>query len=808
MRDYRSPKREPQTKMRKREALSSPSLVPVTSPQPKSLSAHQTVELWKRIARNAPPAADSRKPDGVLETLACSLNRPTALFPVVLEPIWNILRARVAAHSPSRTLSATAAALCSRRKQMRLLLPIPVLAVMLAGCATNHGNWYEQSFFLLHEDHHTFEKSGVGRQADPRETARLVALSRPDVVQMHAKGNPGWTTYPTRVGHTPPLLTRDVLAVWRDMARRDGYHFSIYYNIGRDREIMVRHPAWNRVKADGTLYNNMLCYHSGVAEGYLWPMIREIMAGYHPDGFWFDGSCFTVNVCYCDKCRERFRREQKLDAPVTPQDPGWAACHGMQRQIYREFIHQTAAMIHQLDPKCLVAVNWAYSLRMPEKPDAGIAYLTGDIGDNVSQLSAAAHWYDSQDLPFDLMTQVSPLPGDADPAGDKRAIPKPRLQMEQEMAVIIANGGRYFAWDDPTPESGLVPERHEFIGQVVAPFLRSRQPWCQATTRVPDVSLLHSAAAHYAATGRGSASFSGSDSRIDGATATLSRLHLNYEMIPDWRLARQDIKGSVLVVEPPAALSGKTIEALVTYVRSGGTLLTTGLGVTTDKRLQEMCGLTECISPQSSERLVARTAGGDLELEQRLFRLTLSTARPRLKVRDSKGQECPLVTRNVYGKGQVFCVAIPFLSERGKNALPTAVAESIAAEVLPSTWRKLGTTAPDSVEVILRQKGNDYVLHLVNLAAAQREINMNAQRRQLTITNIPPAPPCHVSVRLPAKPAAVWLQPEGVRLTQWRYDDGHLELDLPQFAIHQMIVIQNSKPLKRPTAVARNSHLD
>ena len=138
-------------------------------------------------------------------------------------------------------------------------------------------------------------------------------------------------------------------------------------------------------------------------------MIREIMTGYHPDGFWFDGSCFTVRVCYCDACRSRFRREQHSEAPTSPDQPGWRQYQEMQRQIYREFVHKTAAMIHENDPKCLVAVNWAYSLRMPEKPDPEIDYLTGDIGNGVEGLSAAAHWYDGQYKPFDLMTQLNTM---------------------------------------------------------------------------------------------------------------------------------------------------------------------------------------------------------------------------------------------------------------------------------------------------------------------------------------------------------------------------------------------------------------
>ncbi|NLS95072.1 MAG: hypothetical protein GXX96_23185 [Planctomycetaceae bacterium] len=100
-------------------------------------------------------------------------------------------------------------------------------------------NWYTESFWLLHEDHHTTGVHEVGRDADLEETSRLVGLVKPDMIQIHAKGNPGWTTYPSKVGHVPPKLAKDVLAIWRDAARRDG-------------EIMKRRPEWNRMFRDGS----------------------------------------------------------------------------------------------------------------------------------------------------------------------------------------------------------------------------------------------------------------------------------------------------------------------------------------------------------------------------------------------------------------------------------------------------------------------------------------------------------------------------------------------------------------------------
>lgn len=609
------------------------------------------------------------------------------------------------------------------------------LATLPAAESIPAGNWYERSFLLLHLDHHTNNRMEVGRDADPVETARLINLVRPDVIQIHAKGNPGWTTYPTKIGHTPPKLARDVMQVWTDIAKGNGYVFSAYYNIGRDREIMKRQPAWNRVRADGTPFDNMLCYHSGVAEHYLWPMIDEIMDRYRPQGFWFDGSCFTVNNCYCAKCRERFCQQQQREAPENPQQPGWNEYKEMQRQIYREFCAQTAARIKHHDPACLVAINWAYAWRIPEEPPPGVDYFTGDTGCEWDQIAPAAIWYDSQGGPFDLMPTVY--------YNDSQgAHPKPRLQVEQELGIIIAHGGRYFAWDNPTPGSALVEERFEMMARVVSPFLRSRQPWCLGSRALPDIALFHGAASHYAQNASSPAAFPGKNPTLLAACEGLRRLHLSPEMISDRRLECGDIRGRLLLLEDDVGLTEANRRALHRYVANGGRLLLTGKAV-------------------DSARLVP--------------------------VADAPASE---LSRHRIGRGEVFCLLNPLFSAAEHKAA-TTLAEGILQEILPKSDRHLKTDAPDTIELALRERDEVKILHAVNIAPGRRERDPKAsQLTSLHLTDLPGAPACHVSVRVVRRPATITLQPQNQGVKAWTWHDGKVEFELPAFETHQMVVIQ------------------
>jgi len=674
------------------------------------------------------------------------------------------------------------------------------LSAVLPVCAETR---YEKSFFILHEDHHIFGDEAVGREADVEATARLVALCKPDMVQMHAKGNPGWTTYPTKVGYAPTNLVGDVLGVWRDVARRGGYGFGVYFNLGNDGRIASLQPHWIRKGPDGKPLGRSLCFHSGVAEKYLWPMIREVLATYHPDSFWFDGTAHTVRPCYCAPCRARFEREKHLPPPKTEADIGWADYHEMQRQIFREFIAQTIKEIHTIEPHCLVGFNNAYHLMMPEKPPQGIGYLTSDIGNSVESLSPLAHWLDAQCLPYDLMTKFVV----ADPQSVKgdsatAVMPKPAGQLQQEMAVVIANGGRYSLWDIPSPAGALRREWIEAMARDVAPFLRARQPWCLGS-RLPDAAVLHSAAAHYAATRRAQKSFVVSDRHIDGATVALSSRHVNYELLPDWRLAEQDLRSPLLIVEDPEAVTEAVAAGILAFLEKGGRVLWSGMGLTA--QLQSAFGVNVDARADKPEPLIVGDEPPGATFERPLHRVSCTAAQTLMQVRTPDGKRFPLLTKNAVGRGTAFYAPVPLLSRFEGRPVPSTLVDKVIGMVLPPSERRLATDAPAHVEAVLRERDGQQVVHLVNLAEGKRTTSVydasvlypgvkkdgqRAFRPDRLITEIPAAPACRVSLRLAARPASVMLQPQNQPVAGWTFENGRLEIDVPAFAIHQMVVVK------------------
>ena len=654
---------------------------------------------------------------------------------------------------------------------------------------TKPKNWYEKSFYLFHLDYHTKGDVEVGSEVDEEETLRLLNLSKPDVIQVHAKGNPGWTSYPSKVGYTPPKLAKDVMQSWNDVAKRGGYHFSAYYNLGRDGEIMKRHPEWNRIDATGKLVDNALCYQSGVAENYLFPMLNEIIDLYHPEGFWLDGSCFTVQNCYCDKCQERFMKETGWTAPLNPEAKGWDEYKEMQRQIYRELVENTSKTIKLRDPYCLVAINLAYGNQMPEEAPSYLDYLTCDIGNKVDHIPAQACWFDSQNKPFDLMTTAF-----YNDYNNKIVVPKPKGQIEQEMAAIIANGGRYFVWDNTSPKGGLSKERFEMLGEVVAPFLRSRQVWCVDSKRVPDVSLFQGSASHYAATRSSTKAFTTENKAITDANLSLREMHLNHEMISDERLSKLDIHGQLLIIEDPLALTSENRVAILNFVTKGGTLLITGHGIE-DPEMQKITGLMVEKAPDRVMECKVNIEGKQLSFNQQMASVIMTNAKKVIVGSLENGEEIILLALNKLGKGKVYSVPFALFSSRVlgiEMEIPQKFKEYVMESILPVSKRLTSTDAPSSVEIVLREKDNQKVVHLVNMAKGERTRDeRNSWNLSTCIKNIPATPPCLVTLSLPGKPKSVTLQPQGVEVKDCIYENGHLQIQVPSFDIHQMLIINN-----------------
>jgi hypothetical protein len=148
-----------------------------------------------------------------------------------------------------------------------------------------------------------------------------------------------------------------------------------------------------------------------------------------------------------------------------------------------------------------------------------------------------------------------------------------------------------------------------------------------------------------------------------------------------------------------------------------------------------------------------------------------------------------LLTCNEYGDGRAYYFATPLLTAHGDNVVPPQLMQRIFEAVVPSPQRWITTNASEHVEIVLRKRADSVVLHLVNMAEGEREVVKSGRRRYTTIHHLPAAGPCQVSIRTSRQPSRVTLQPQAMPLANWDYDAGRVQATVPQFQVHQMVVL-------------------
>jgi hypothetical protein len=136
-----------------------------------------------------------------------------------------------------------------------------------------------------------------------------------------------------------------------------------------------------------------------------------------------------------------------------------------------------------------------------------------------------------------------------------------------------------------------------------------------------------------------------------------------------------------------------------------------------------------------------------------------------------------------YGKGQIAAIYLDIANaflyrstpvvREFLNALIKEMDPGLMTEVKGSHW----------VDVTLNRMGDSTILNLVNSAGP------HDNDKVLVFDEIPALGPIQISIRYPAKPKRVMVQPEN-KVLDYTYEKGVIQCTLPLLKIHEMVVIE------------------
>ena len=628
--------------------------------------------------------------------------------------------------------------------------------------------------------------NAVGKRVTAAMVNRLIDKVQPDFIQIDCKGHPGIASYPTGVGTPAEGFVRDPLKVWRAATARRGVSLYMHYSGVVDDTAVRKHPEWRAAGrgANGDRMRSTSVFSPYVDEIMI-PMFRELCDEYGVDGVWIDGDCWGVQLEDNQWARRAFRQATGLQVrrlPRNPEDPHYDRFVAFLRKGFRRYLAHYVDAMHAHSPVFEVASNWAYSTFMPEPVGTNVDVLSGDCPaiDAVNAARLEARFLAQQGKPWDLMAW-----GFAGRADDGNYSNKPAVQLQQEAAVVLSQGGGFQLYYRQRSDASVDESEFDTMA-AVGSFCRERESWCHRVQPHSRIGVLLSGEAQYRMPGP--VPFVGTPHKfpaIEGTLRSLLDAQLCVDVVAEHHFTDKTSQYAVVVVPEWPTMSNRLKRRLLNFAAGGVALLLVGPGMVS--RFREPLGV------QRMSRVRERT----FWVEDGSVRFT-ANARYRA-VAMKRGVRCigslhetlestkscgPAATVTRFGRGRVAAIHYDFgLPYRGARV--SAARDFMAAVIRSLPWQPLvEVSGSHHVDVCLARRGRDWLLHLVNTAGPHGDENV------FTFDELPNVPSLEVIVRPPRPPRTVYRTPPRRRLPFTVTAEKTVRLHVPAFEVHNVVVLE------------------
>ncbi len=637
----------------------------------------------------------------------------------------------------------------------------------------------KHAFFGLHFDLHAQQAdTELGADVTEEMVGRLLDAVGPDYVQQDCKGHPGYTSYPTAVGTPSPGIEQDALAIWRKVTREHNVGLYVHYSGVFDVAAVRQHPEWARQDAEGKRDEQATSTFGRYVDELLIPQLTEVIEQYDIDGVWVDGDCWSARIDFGPEARGAFTDATGIEeAPMDAGSPHWAEYLAFQRDQFVAYVTRYADALHAVKPSFEVASNWLYSTHVPQRPTAPVDFLSGDFspGNAVNHARREARVLASNEMPWDLMAW-----GFNNCEQYSRAY-KPAVQLTQEAAVVLAQGGGFQVYSVPT-RAGWVDDAIVQTMADVAQFCRARQDVSHKTEAVPQVALLLPGRSLYAKQDRLFGSWGAALDPVDGVLHALLELHYSVEVMAEWALGERLGDYPVVVVPEYAVVPTELEQALREYVSGGGSLLL--VGAEPARQFGDMLGV-DFVGEPADTTAFALEAGVACPFAGAWQDITLTTAAcagTRYSVPSShEGGQCG-ASVNSHGQGLVGGIYGPLGTAHSRTHHPAirTLLGNVMESILPEPMVRVD--GPPWIDVSVRRNERGLLIHLANLAGMQVATPYSA------IDAIPPSGVVSLTIPMTERPGSVALTPTDDGM-DWSWEDGVLRVEVASIAIHEVVVI-------------------
>jgi len=632
-------------------------------------------------------------------------------------------------------------------------------------------------FFGVHFDLHASEDiTDAGKTLTTEMIDTFLTKVRPDFIQIDCKGHPGISSYPTKVGYHVKGFEKDPLRVWRNATEKNKVALFMHYSGVWDGKACTEHPDWAIVKASGERSTEKTSFFGPYLDELMIPQLKELSSEYHVDGAWVDGECWAIEPDYSEKAiQEWTKRTGFTEVPRKYNDPNYAEYIEFMRSLFRSHMQKYVDAIHAFDPEFQITSNWAYSSLMPEKVEVNVDFLSGDVTpqNGVFRSAFEARCLAPQGKPWDLMAWGFSWNGKDMPMSDKSII-----QLEQEAAEIMAIGGGVQFYFQQNRDLSLKPWLAGKLSDIGA-FCRERQPYCHKAQAVPQIALLYPTKSYMK---HSSTAYSFPTNNLQATLYALLDNQLPVEVLMEHHLYGNMDKYPMIIIPECDYIEPDLLDELREYLKKGGKMLI--IGSETSGLFANELGIK--YSNTIDEKNIFISAANRLGcVNSKILNVELSDESKVISAfynsNDYRDQSKTIASSiKQVGKGKI--AAIYFNAGTAYWNYKTPVIRDFIAETIEqlAPEKMIEVTGSKLVHVAVNSLNGKTMINLINVAG--EHTNQSA----IAYDQVPPLTGLTVSIKTSAKPAKIFLQPEGKEM-QFTYSNGKACVIIPKLEIHSIL---------------------
>ncbi len=672
-------------------------------------------------------------------------------------------------------------------------------------------NWYKQVIRKIHFDMHTPESvENVGKDFDPQAFAKAIKEAGSEAVCFFARCAYGWSYYPTKVGLPHPHLSRDVFGDGTKAMKSLGIRVIAYVAIDNiPKPLAEKHPEWCSRNPDGSARaghgsGTMACPNVFI-DNLLIPQFIEITELYPVDGFFLDGVYqYFGNVCYCETCKKSYGQE----IPKEPNDPNWRAFRHWQVHRIWSILGKAEEEVKNVNPDCLMGVNWMSSIKWSVPPPESMGYLTGDpplhngTFETAFNLSAWA-W---RDKPADLMTERMLHHWQDFTCRTPETI-------QTEYATSLAGGGKLFIGDllkpvDVKPDPEVIKLHRKCFD-----FAIERGELIRDTKLLSDIAILSSPETIR----QNIPNWAIDETPLRGAYLALIEDGLTVDILYDDDLEDSINRYKALVISEQRFIGRKSASFIKGFVESGGGLVVIGaIPKIVDPNepdlyanismFEEILGLKyQGDHPYNMGYLLLRNTKAEgfwrdiddfrppIPVHGRSVNVSIVDAEM-LAPFTAPGQtyqigamppgdtsESPALALKQYGKGKVIFCALPMASDfwrRGNPGAKYVIQKMVRLVVDDLSIERIGSP---SVQVYLNISNGKTIVHLISYQPDRRTGSPQVIESPSAVNGV------RIKLAEQREPKAIYAKP-GDKILHSQREGEYLIVQVPEFVIHTAIV--------------------